>query len=72
MNEFLEILDRDKPDWWIVYATQQELIDCVRSCTDERNGTVRAKNSLRKDVSERIYAVAQAGARWADKHKKPS
>lgn len=70
MQQFLEILDRQKPDWWLVYATQQELIDCVRQCTDTKSGTVYAKNALRRDVSERIFAIAQAGVGWADLNQK--
>lgn len=72
MDQFLDMLDRDKPDWWIVYATQQELVECVRTCTDGNSGTVRAKNTLRREVSERLFAVAQAGVAWADKHQKTS
>lgn len=48
------ILDKAKPDWWLVYATQQELIDCVRQCTDGKSGTVAARESLRRSVSERL------------------
>jgi hypothetical protein len=70
MQAFTDILDRTKPDWWIIYATQQELIDCVRMCTDGKSGTVSAKIKLRRDVSERLFAVAQAGVIWVDSQHK--
>jgi hypothetical protein len=69
MQQFLDILDRYKPDWWIIYATQQELIDCVRECTDGASRTVHAKTKLRRDVSNRLHMIAQAGVSWADQHK---
>lgn len=67
MQIFMEILDINKPDWWIVFATQQELIDCVRQCTDGVSGTISARHQLRKCVAERITAIAQAGVSWNSK-----
>lgn len=64
MKTLMEILDTQKPDWWIVYATQQELIDCVRQCTDGYSGTVSAKNTLRRSVHDRIVQIASAGIAW--------
>lgn len=58
------ILDTSKPDWWLVYATQQELIDCVRGCTDGRSGTVAARDKLRRDVAARIAEIGRAGVIW--------
>lgn len=63
--DFIGILDTYKSDWWITFATQQELADCVRACTDGKSGTVRAKNTLRHQVAERLHTVAQAGVSWA-------
>lgn len=59
-EKFIHGLDTDKPDWFIIYANQQELMDCVRSCTDGKSGTVHAKNTLRRCVSERLFGVVRA------------
>lgn len=59
-DKFIKGLDVDKPDWFIIYANQQELVDCIRQCTDGVSGTVQAKNNLRREVSERLFAVVRA------------
>lgn len=64
IKTFRDILDTQKPDWWLVYATQQELIDCVRQCTDGHSGTVAAKDSLRKSVHDRIFDIGRAALQW--------
>ena len=57
---FIKGLDADKPDWWITFANEQELRDCVRECTDGHSGTVHARNVLRREVSERLFSVVRA------------
>ena len=59
-EKFIKGLDTDKPDWFIVFANQQELMDCVRACTDGHSGTVHAKNTLRREVSERLLGIVRA------------
>ncbi len=54
-------LDTIKPDWFIVYANQQELAECARSCTDGYSGTVAAKTKLRRSVLERQWDILRAG-----------
>ena len=56
-DRMMKGLDIVKPDWWIVFATQQELIDCVRSCTDIYSGTVQGKNKLRCAVLYRMWDI---------------
>lgn len=59
-DKFINGLDTDKPDWFIIFANQQELMDCVRKCTDGKSGTVAAKDTLRREVSERLFGVVRA------------
>ena len=54
-------LDIIRPDWFIAYATQQELAECARACTDGHSGTIQAKNKLRRDVCERMFDILRAG-----------
>lgn len=58
----LRQLDTTKPDWFVVFANQQELSDCVRSCTDGHSGTVQAKNNLRNAVFARLWEPMRIGA----------
>lgn len=60
-ERMMNALDTVKPDWFIVYANQQDLIECVRSCTDGRSGTVQAKIKLRRETVERLFDVLRAG-----------
>jgi hypothetical protein len=59
-EKFISGLDSDKPDWFIVYANEQELKDFTRLVTDGHSGTVSAKISLRRWVSERLFGVIRA------------
>lgn len=68
MNQVINIrermmkgLDATMPDWFIIYANQAELAECVRSCTDGVSGTVAAKHKLRREVCERMFNVLRAG-----------
>jgi len=61
IDQLMDTLDTHKPDWWIEYATQQELIECVRRCTDGRSGTVEGKLALRKSVLSRLMPAINAG-----------
>jgi len=53
-------LEIHQPDWWITYATQQDLIDCVRMCTDGHSGTVKAKQQLINRTAERLFMPIRA------------
>lgn len=60
-ERMMNALDTIKPDWFIVFANGQELTDCSRKCLDGHSGTVQAKNTLRRDVCERLFDVLRAG-----------
>ena len=57
LEQFMRGLDTHKPDWFVVFASQSELADCVRTCTDGHSGTVAAKTKLRRGVACRLIAV---------------
>lgn len=60
MSRFTDGLDRQQPDWFIRFATQQELADTAQACTDGKSGTVRAKELLRRLVAKRLVTPLQA------------
>lgn len=56
-------MDRQQPDWWIAYATEQELKDSLRAVFDQRNGVNRiakAEEALRQSVSRRLFMPCRA------------
>jgi hypothetical protein len=53
-------LDEYQPDWYITYANQREMDDCIRACTDGRSGTVQGKTKLRLAVATRLIEVVRA------------
>ena len=59
-DEFIKGLDLIQPDWWITLAHQQDLMDCVRMCTDGHSGTVQAKEQLRRRTAERLFTSVRA------------
>jgi len=59
MEDFIKGLDTRKPDWFIVFANQGELVECARGCTDGHSGTVQHRNKLRRDVANRLIEVVQ-------------
>lgn len=59
-ENFIRGLDLIQPDWWIRFAEQQELADCVRLCTDGHSGTIKAKEQLRTRVAERLFVPVRA------------
>lgn len=66
IRSLTKILDTARPDWWIVYATQHELMDFARRCTYSQSGVTVARDELRYDVSRRIAEIGRAGVAWAD------
>lgn len=59
-DKLMKALDIHQPDWWITHATQQDLQDCVRLCTDGSSGTIKAKEQLRRRVADRFYLPINA------------
>jgi hypothetical protein len=60
-DRFMVGLDANQPDWFVIYATQQELADHARATTDGRSGTVAAKAALRRNVCSRLFSVLRSG-----------
>lgn len=60
-DKMVRALDVIQPDWYTQYATQQDLAECARSCTDGRSGTVQAREKLRRDTVERMWNIIRAG-----------
>ena len=54
LEQFTKGMDIVQPDWWITFAHQTDLQDCVRGCTDGHSGTVKAREQLRRRTAERL------------------
>lgn len=60
MQQFQSAMDLQQPDWFITFATQQELAGIAQRCIDGRSGTVAAKNVLRHEVATRLIMPLRA------------
>lgn len=57
---FQKGLDLHQPDWWITFATQAELIEFVRYVDQARGGLARARDTLRRQVCDRLFMPVRA------------
>lgn len=60
LEQFMNGLDTHRPNWFVMFANETELRDCVMACTDGASGTVKAKTRLREAVACRLVAVLDA------------
>lgn len=59
-EKFIDGLDSDKPDWFVVYANEHELKEFTRAIIDGHNSKSWCRDRLRNDIAERLFGVVRA------------
>jgi hypothetical protein len=66
-DAFMRAMDVQQPDWWITFASQQDLVDYVRKTLPRFDGTpvsadnlAHARESMRRSVAAHLEMPVRA------------